>query len=374
MNEYTCRRKKWNQVKEEDTLQSFGLAEMEFTLDEKVQKEITKYMKDSVMGYSQAPESYYETIGNWMRTNYNEHIKNEDIVVTAGVVPAIKAFIELRTSSQGKVLILAPSYNNFYKAIHDTERGVESVELDYDQGQYSIDFERLEASLKKEDVEMMIICQPHNPIGRLFTHDELEKIINLCRENDVFIVSDEIHGDLIFDDAEFISLLDFDLSIPVCTSGSKTFNIAGFKTSNIIITDKQLQDEFYTYIEKHDLCGNSAVGLFGTEKSYELSADWLKDKLAIIQDNVKLVKEYLKDTHVIITEQNSTFLMWLNFNYYLEKNPKFFECLEDHGIYFSVGTLYGPEGKGFARVNVATELKYVKEMLEELVKVLDENN
>lgn len=127
MKKYRCRRKKCNGLDEENELGSFGLAEMEFTLDKKVQKEITKYMKESVMGYSQAPESYYETIGNWMRRDYNPNVKNENIVITSGVIPAIKTLIKLRTKPGKKVLILTPSYNNFYTAINDTGRSSKNL-------------------------------------------------------------------------------------------------------------------------------------------------------------------------------------------------------------------------------------------------------
>lgn len=372
MKKYRCRRKKCNGLAEENELGSFGLAEMEFPIDEKVQKEITKYMQESVMGYSQAPESYYETIGHWMRRDYHPNIKNEDIVITSGVIPAIKTFIKLRTNPKAKVLILTPSYNNFYTAIDETGRTVEKVEMDYEAGQYSINFKQLEQSLSQDSVEMMIICNPHNPIGRLLTKEELRKIINYCEKYDVFVVSDEIHGDLIFDGADFISALDFDLTIPVCTSGSKTFNIAGFKTSNILITDEKLRREFSEYIHQNNLAGDSAIGLFGTEKSYELSGDWLADKLHIIQENVKLVNKELADTEVIVSEQNATYLMWLNFNYYLQKEPDLFNHLEKNGICFSEGTMYGEAGKGFARVNVATETGCVSKMLDKLKKILDD--
>lgn len=372
MKKYRYRRIKCNGLQDENELGSFGLAEMEFPLDEKVQKEITKYMKESVMGYSQAPESYYEAVGNWMRRDYNANIKNEDIVITSGVIPAIKTLIKLRTKPKKKVLILTPSYNNFYTAIEDTGRMVEELEMDYDAGHYSIDFDQLEQSLSKNSVEMMIICNPHNPIGRLLTKEELERMINLSKKHNVFIVSDEIHADLIFEGADFNSSLDFDLKIPVCTSGSKTFNIAGFKTSNIIITDEDLRAEFTEYIYRNNLAGNSAIGLFGTEMSYKLSEDWLADKLDIIQKNVKLVNEMLENTQVVISEQNATYLMWLNFDSYLQKEPKLFERLEENGICFSEGTLYGNAGKGFARVNVATETECVSKMLEKLVKILNE--
>lgn len=372
MKKYRGRRIKCNDLDEENELGSFGLAEMEFPLDKKVQEAITNYMKESVMGYSQAPDSYYETVGNWMRRDYNAKIKNEDIVITSGVIPAIKTFIELRTQPEKKVVILTPSYNNFYTAIEDTGRIVEEVEMDYDAGHYSIDFDQLEQSLSDDAAEMLIICNPHNPIGRLLTKDELGTMIDLCEKHDVFVVSDEIHGDLIFDEAEFNSALDFDLKIPVCTSGSKTFNIAGFKISNILITDEKLRAEFIEYINKHNLAGNNAIGLFGTEKSYELSEEWLADKLAIIQENVKLVRETLADTKVIVSEQNATYLMWLNFDFYLKKEPKLFEQLAENGICFSEGTLYGEAGKGFARVNVATGTDCVEKMLARLVKILDE--
>lgn len=372
MKKYRCRRIKCNGLDEGNELGSFGLAEMEFPLDEKVQKEITKYMKESVMGYSQAPESYYETIGNWMRRDYNSKIKNEDIVITSGVIPAIKALIKLRTKLNSKVLILAPSYNNFYTSIQDTGRIVEELELDYEAGHFSIDFDKLEKLLSQDSVEMMIICNPHNPIGRLLTKEELGKMIDLAKEHDVFVISDEIHADLIFDGADFNSALDFDLTIPVCTSGSKTFNIAGFKTANILITDKKLRAEFTDYIDRNDLAGNSAIGLFGTEKSYELSGDWLAAKLAIIQENVNLVTDILQDTKVIVSEQDATYLMWLNFEAYLEKEPKLFDRLEENEICFSQGSLYGEAGRGFARVNVATGTECVSKMLEKLVRVLDE--
>lgn len=372
MKKYRYRRIKCNGLQEENELGSFGLAEMEFPLDEKVQKEITKYMKESVMGYSQAPESYYESVGNWMRRDYHASVKNEDIVITSGVIPAIKALIKLRTELKKKVLILTPSYNNFYTAIEDTGRMVEEVEMDYDAGHYSIDFDQLAHSLSKDSVEMMIICNPHNPIGRLLTKKELETMITLAKKHNVFIVSDEIHADLIFDGADFNSALDFDLKIPVCTSGSKTFNIAGFKTSNILITDEKLRREFTEYINRNDLAGNSVVGLFGTEKSYELSEDWLSHKLDIIQENVKLVTEALADTKVIVTEQNATYLMWLNFDYYLQKAPELFNRFEENGICFSEGTLYGEAGKGFARVNVATRTECVNKMLERLLIILSE--
>lgn len=372
MKKYETRRIKCNDIDATNEIGSFGLAEMEFPLNEKVQKEITKYMKESVMGYCQAPDSYYETVGNWMRRDYHPDIKNEDIVITSGVVPAIKAFIKLRTNPDKKVLILTPAYNNFYTAIQETGRIVEELELDYEAGHYTIDFDQLEKLLSQDSVEMMIICNPHNPIGRLLTKEELAKIIGLCDTYNVFIISDEIHADLIFDGADFNSALKFDRKIPVCTSGSKTFNIAGFKTSNILITDEKLREEFAEYIQQNNLEGNSAIGLFGTEKSYELSEEWLADKMNIIQQNVNLVTDILHETKVIVSEQDATYLMWLNFDAYLQEEPRLFERFEENGIYFNEGTLYGESGKGFARVNIGTSTECVSKMLEKLVNILNE--
>ena len=376
MNEYTCRRVKWNPVKNADELQPFGLAEMEFKLDESVQKEIVKYMEDSVMGYPQAPESYYNTIVSWLNKRYHKDIENDDIVITPGVVPAIKNFIQLKTILSKEVVILTPAYNNFYTGIEETGRKTREVELDYQDGNYTINYSRLENALEDSNVEMMIMCNPHNPIARVWTLDELQKVKDLCDKYNVFLISDEIHGDIIMADHEFVSMLNIDSNIPICTSGSKTFNIAGFKTANIVIRNEKLREEFSEYSRIHNTLGSGALGIFGTEKSYELSEEWFLDKLEIIKTNVNIVEQHLKDSKVIVTQQQATYLMWLNFNYYLKKNENFFRILSENGIHFSEGTMYGMAGKGFARVNVATDTKCIESLMEKLTKILEkvENN
>lgn len=357
-----------------DDIVPFSVADMEFKNPPEIIEGLKKYMDLSVLGYTQATDEYYEVVCDWMERRHNWKIKKEWITEFSGVVPALYIIIRALTKEEDSILIMTPVYYPFYKAITGNNRKVIKSELILRKDHYEINFEDFEEKAKLESTKLLILCNPHNPVGRVWTEEELKRIGEICIKNNVLIVSDEIHFDLImpeFKHTVFANISEeFAQSSVICTAPSKTFNLAGLQTSNIIISNKKTRDKIIS--ERRTSMGNLGLNIFGykaCEIAYKECESWLEELVQVINKNKKLVDEFIKINipEINVINLEGTYLQWLDFRA-LEKDHKALEkfMTAEAMLFLDEGYIFGEEGRGFERINLACPTHVLKKALDRL--------
>ena len=308
-----------------------------------------------------------------MQRRHNWRIDADWIVFTPGIVPALSIAVQQFTSPGDAVVIQTPVYPPFYDVVRDQGRELITNPLIEEQGQYTMDLEQLETSLQTGKVKMLILCSPHNPVGRVWSREELEDLASLCLKYNVLIVSDEIHADLVYERGthtplSLISEVIADHSI-ICTAPSKTFNIPGLCTSNIIIPNARLQEHFARGVRTLGLSSISTLGAVATEAAYNGGEDWLDQCLAYIRGNMEYVQQFIADhlPSVQVHLPEATYLLWVDFRglglTHAQLSKK---LLHEAGLAFNSGVVFGKECAGFMRINVACPRATVEEAMRRL--------
>jgi Bifunctional PLP-dependent enzyme with beta-cystathionase and maltose regulon repressor activities len=375
---------KWNLMQKinkdiGDNIVPFSVADMEFKSPPQISEGLKKYIDSSVLGYTQPTEEYYNAICSWMERRHNWKIKKEWIIEFPGVVPALFTIVRVLTEENDGVLIMTPVYYPFYKAIEKNKRNVVSTELVLLNDHYEINFEDLEEKAKLESTKLLILCSPHNPVGRVWTEEELKKIGRICIDNNVLIVSDEIHFDLImpgFKHTVYANISEeFANNCVICTAPSKTFNLAGLQGSNIIIPNKTIR---YKVIHEYRKTygGYSVLNIFGykaCEIAYNECEEWLEELIKVLEENKKLVENFMEKNlpEIKIINLEGTYLQWLDFRG-LEKDylalEKFMQV--EAQLFLDEGYIFGTEGQGFERINIACPKKVLEEALYRLLEAV----
>lgn len=375
---------KWNLMsrineKVTDDIVPFSVADMEFKNPPEIIDGLKRYLDSSILGYTQATDEYYKAVCNWMEKRHDWKIKKEWIIEFSGVVPALYTIVRALTKEEDSVLIMTPVYYPFYKAIEDNKRKVVKSQLMLCEDHYEIDFEDLEEKAKLESTKLMILCNPHNPVGRVWSEKELIKIGKICIDNNVIIVSDEIHFDLImpgFKHTVFASISEeFANNSVICTAPSKTFNLAGLQTSNIIVPNKRIKDKIAS--EKRTASGNSGLNIFGykaCEIAYNKCEEWLDELIQVLDRNKKIVENFVK-THlpeIKVFNLEGTYLQWLDFRN-LEKDHRSLEkfMTTEAMLFLDEGYVFGDEGRGFERINLACPSNILEAALERLLRAIN---
>lgn len=349
------------------------VADMDFRCPPAVIDAIVARAKRGVFGYAMPTDSYYEAVINWFARRYGRSIQRNWIVMTPGVVPALNLMIQTYTQPGDKILIQRPVYHPFTFAIENNGREVVSNSLLLQDGRYQMDFDDLAAKAADPAVKMAILCSPHNPVSRVWTAEELTRFGEICLDNDVLVISDEIHCDLIYPGVEFTSFANiserFAQHSIVCTAPSKTFNIAGLKLSNIIIPDEARRTQFGKTLERTGIMGVNTFGVVATEAAYNLGEEWLTAVMAYIADNYHFMRDYL-ETHLPqlhLLPAEGTYLVWLDCRA-LDISPAERKKLifEDARLYLDEGEIFGPEGAGFERINLACPRWLLAEAMDRL--------
>lgn len=374
---------KWNLMQKinnnlADNIVPFSVADMEFKSPPQISKGLKKYIDSSILGYTVATEEYYKAVCGWMERRHNWNIDKEWILEFPGVVPALYTIVKALTKEYDGVLVMTPVYYPFYKAIESNKRKLIKNKLVLKNNHYEIDFEDLEEKAKKESTKLLILCNPHNPVGRVWTKEELIKIGRICIDNDVLIVSDEIHFDLIMPEYEhtvFANISEeFAKSSVICTAPSKTFNLAGLQTSNIIVSNKEIRYKILR--EYRTSTGNLLLNAFGykaCEIAYNECEEWLNELIKIINENKRLVENFINKNlpEIKIINLEGTYLQWLDFRT-LEKDhlalEKFMQL--EAQLFLDEGYVFGEEGRGFERINLACPTKVLEEALDRLFQAV----
>ena len=356
------------------------VADMDFTVSEEITKSLHAAVDHGIYGYTQPKDAYYNAITNWMEKNHNWKTKREWIMKTPGVVFALGAAVKAFTKPGDAVLIQNPVYYPFTNIIRDNDRRVIDNTLVYEKrvterkSQYSIDYEDFERKIVQENIKLFILCNPHNPVGRVWSAEELEKLGDICVKNGVTVVSDEIHQDFVFKGKHqvFASLKkEFqDISI-TCTSPSKTFNLASMMISNIFIPNPELRRKFRKQLDAAGISQLGVLGLVATEAAYSKGEEWYQAMHAYVEANINYTKEYVEKylPGVKMTDLEGTYLVWLDFR----ETGLTVEELEDlilnkARLWLDSGKIFGKAGEGFQRINVACPRATLTEALERIRK------
>ena len=361
---------KWDSMPREDILPMW-VADMDFRTAPAVTDAIRKRAEHGIFGYTRVPDSYYEAVTNWFERRHGWKINPEWVIYTTGVVPALSAVIRALTVPGDKVLVQTPVYNCFFSSIRNNGCVAETCPLKYENGRYALDAEELERKASDPAVKLMLLCNPHNPAGRVWTREELEEMVAICRRNGVFVVADEIHCELTYPGhpyTPFASLSEDALHHSVtCISPSKAFNLAGIQIANIVAADEEVRKRIDKAININEVCDVNPFGVIATMAAYDESEDWLMQLIDYLHGNYRFMQDfcgmYLKE--LPLTRLEGTYLVWMDCHSIPLRSEVLEEKLLDStGLRLNAGEMYGPEGKDFLRWNIACPRSVLEDGLE----------
>lgn len=380
--------KKWNSTyykplfNNQDDLLSMWIADMDFKASDGIQNRLKKLIDFGVYGYGAIDDEYYNAIIRWNKFRNNWEVPKETILYTPGIVPAINYILQTYTKQDDSVMIFSPVYGPFKRSIINNKRKVVECSLLKDkENYYTIDFKKAENLIKEKDVKMVIFCSPHNPIGRVWSKEELEKIADMCLRNNVLMVCDEIHSDLIFGDNKFVSYGNLDEKYRnngiICNAVSKTFNLAGMQVSNIIIFDKILREKYKNTMALYNILAPNAFAIEAVKGAYLESDEWYFEMIDYIYENMLFAKDYITKNipKLKFRVPEGTYLGWIDFNGYNIYGKDLEDLFEEKlKIAVDYGHWFGEEGKGFIRMNFACPREVVVEALERIKNYFEKNN
>ncbi|MDR3286905.1 MAG: PatB family C-S lyase [Prevotellaceae bacterium] len=349
------------------------VADMDFKVAEPITAALKNRTEHQIFGYTFHGESYFESIINWQKRKNNWDIKKEWIIYSPGVVPGLNFAVQSLTNEGDKIVIMPPVYRPFFTAATDNNRILIENNLKHDGLDYCIDYDDLDEKLK--DAKMLIFCNPHNPVGRVWRRDELEKVAELCLKHQTIILSDEVHSDLIFAPNKHIPVAALsekfaDLCITFFAP-SKTFNIAGFATAVAVASNKKLHDAFSLHLKKLHLTDGNISGNIALEAAYTNGEEWLQQMLGYISENAKFVINFFqKNLPVIKTKHpEGTFLQWIDFSALNISQPDLVNFLiKEAKVGLNDGTSFSEqEGIGFMRLNLACPRAIIEKALNNIL-------
>ncbi|OZB90822.1 MalY/PatB family protein [Paenibacillus sp. XY044] len=348
------------------------VADMDFPAPDSVVSALNSRVEHGVFGYTMQSDAYNQAIADWMKSRHGWSIDKEWIAFCPGVVPALSFIVQAFTEPGDKVAIQTPVYPPFYSVVTDHGRELVQNPLIEQDGYYTMDLEALEQSLD-DRVKLFILCSPHNPVGRVWRREELEAVAKLCMERGILLVSDEIHADLVYEEGAHTPLANLSEQIKenciICTAPSKTFNIAGLNTSNIIIPNDSIRRRFKKTLELYHVNSISTLGSAATQAAYTGGKAWLDEALAYMKANMEYVSEYLGEhiPEIKTRVPEATYLMWLDFRA-LQMSPDDLEqfLLKKAKIALNKGSAFGKDGEGFMRLNIACSRSLVEEAMKRL--------
>lgn len=351
------------------------VADMDFEVADPIREALLQRVQHGIFGYTAVPESYYESVINWFARRHNWTMKREWIIYTSGVVPAISAIIKAMTKPGDKVLVQTPVYNCFFSSIRNNGCEILCNDLVYANQTYTIDFDDFEAKASDPNCRVFLLCNPHNPAGRVWTADELRRLGEICLRHDVFVISDEIHCELMmpgYSYTPFASLgLDFLMNCTVCTSPSKNFNIAGLQISNITAADETIRQRIDKAININEVCDVNPFGVVALQAAYNESEDWLTQLLDYLYGNYRYLCDFMRENMPLfpVTKLEGTYLAWVDCSVLDMTSQEIEDWLMQRGLWLNAGIHYGQAGDHFIRINLACQRSVLKEGLYRLLKI-----
>lgn len=353
-----------------------SVADMEFKNAPEIVEGLKECLDSTILGYASATDAYFDAVISWMTRRHGFTPKREWILQTPGVIPGLSLLTSALTEKTDSVLILTPAYPPFRMVAGMEGRTIVESALRINGNTYDIDFADFEEKAARPDVKLFIFCSPHNPIGRVWTEEEVRKVCEICLKHNVFVISDEIHFDLIMPGYEHVSMATMDekylANCAVCTAPSKTFNLAGMQAANIIIPDDEKRD----LVRKTQ--GHSSLNILGykaCELAYNRAEAWLDALLPVIDENRRYVEEFMCENlpQIKVFRMQGTYLLWLDFRAlgldHLELE-KFMQ--EKAKLFLDEGYIFGENGQGYERINLACPKKVIVAAMDRLLKAVQE--
>lgn len=354
------------------------VADMDFETSSYIEDALTERVKEGIFGYSDVQTPYFEIIRDWMIRHHDWEPQEKWLIKTPGVVFALAMAVKAYTDPGDKVLLQQPVYYPFSEVITDNGREVVSNDLVLtEDGTYKIDFADFEQKIIANGIKLFLLCSPHNPVGRVWTKEELEKIGDICVKHGVTVVSDEIHNDFIWEGTHTVFAgikKEFaDISV-TCTSPSKTFNLASMLISNIFIPNQILRRKFRKEMDRAGISQLSVLGLVATEAAYAHGDEWYAAMKNYVRDNIAFARAYVEENlpGVRMIDTQGTYLIWLDFRQTgLTVEELDHKIIYEAGLWLDSGKIFGKTGEGFERINVACPRAVLQEALDRIRGILE---
>ena len=357
------------------------VADMDFETAPEIREAIMRRASHGIFGYTAVPEEWYRAIGSWWQERYYFCMEKDWVIFCTGVVPAISSIVRKMTDVGEKIVLLTPVYNIFFNSIVNNGRYVIESALRYENGGYSIDLPDLEEKLADPQATMMIFCNPHNPIGKIWDRDTLEKVGELCEKYHVLVVSDEIHCDLTDPGREYLPFASVSESCRnnsiTCIAPTKTFNLAGLQTAAVVVPDGSLRHKVWRGLNTDEVAEPNVFAVTAAIAAWEKGAPWLEELRAYLFENKCAAAKFIQTQipEVSLVRSEATYLLWLDCRKVTENDKKLAGFLRaETGLYLCAGSEYGKAGRGFLRMNIACTREVLEEGLTQLkrgIRILD---
>ena len=361
---------KWDMTKEGEL--PMWVADMDFQTAPQITNALIERAKHGVFGYALKGDEWYEAYKNWWSTRHHFNIEKEWLMFCTGVIPALSSIVRKLTTPAENVVVMTPVYNHFFSSILNNGRNVLESKLKYENGEFDIDFKDLEEKLSNPQTTMMILCNPHNPIGKIWNKATLEKIGNMCCENHVIVVSDEIHCDIVEPEKEYIPFASISEKCKnnsiTCVSPTKTFNIAGLQTAAILVPDEGLRNRVNRAINTDEVAEPNVFAAIAPVVAYNEGGEWLDELNKYLWENRKFAENFIKENikGVFPIKAEATYLMWVDCTSVSTNSKELCDFVrEKTGLFVTSGDVYR-NADGFMRVNIACHRSVLEDGLNRL--------
>lgn len=367
---------KWDSLNMERVI-PLWVADMDFKTAPCIIEALRKRVEHGIFGYTRVPDQYYEATINWFNRRHQWEIRAKDIIYTSGVVPAISAIIKALTIPGDKVIIQTPVYNCFFSSIRNNGCIASENQLIYKDNTYYIDFEDLERRASDPKAKVLLLCNPHNPSGRVWNYNELSEIYDICKKYNVTVVSDEIHCELVYPPFKYIPFCSLSDEVAqcsiACVSPSKSFNIAGLQIANIVCRDEEMKKKIDKAININEVCDVNPFGVLATIAAYNEGEPWLTELIDYLQRNYEFLVTFFNNNlpNIPVVKLEGTYLVWIDCRSVGISSVELEEKLiREGGVWLNPGAMYGDAGEGFMRINIACPRSRLEEGLKRLAKVI----
>ena len=347
------------------------VADMDFPVPPEVLADILKAAAHGIFGYTEAKDDYYNAVMDWFGSRFGYHAQKHEILKAPGLVFALAQAVRAFTAPGEAVLIQTPVYYPFFEVVNVNGRTLVTNPLIYQNGKYHIDFDDFERKITNNGVKLFILCSPHNPVGRVWTREELEQMNDICVRHGVIVISDEIHCDFVWRGYTHTCFGLLNEDAIVATAPSKTFNLAGLQASNLFIKNETLRTQLKNEIVRSGYSQLNTLGVVACQSAYAKGAAWLDALKVYLMENIRFMQEFLASRlpEIRLIEPQGTYLLWLDFSEYgLTQSELDRRIMEDAKLWLNSGTMFGADGKGFQRINIACPKSVLTDALEKLEK------
>ena len=373
---------KWDSLQDifgDADLLALWVADMEIQSPPSVREALAKRVEHGVFGYGRVEDHYYEAFFAWPKKRHGIELAKNNVRFATGVVGSLYTAVRAYTQEKASVVICPPVYYPFYDAILNTGRNLVTCELDNQDGHSVLDLEKFETAGTENQVEMFILCSPHNPVCRVWTEEELDGVLDICKRHNVLVLADEIHQDFAYDTNPFVSTAlvkggKYTDILIILNAASKTFNLAGLIHSHVIIYDEKLMEKYDAYIKSVGSAEANLMGLTAVEAAYRGGEEWFDNVKALIRHNYDYMKqEFAKELpKIVVTPLEGTYLSWIDLRGYIPGKEVEEFIQKKCRLACDVGEWFSFTGHGFIRINLATDTKNIRTAVERIITNIKE--